>query len=199
MLRMRRPASQSLALLLRVYAMACTDAGAPCGVQLQPSDSGDHPVAKSSPSTPLPTAARLHRSLVRRRVHRPRLFSPPFALHASSREPSRADEGRREYAAMRAAGASVNFMEADAGVAGGSTVATRHAISECRMRSGVCWRHPYAISSSTLRGGVWNPCEKIAPSLAAHRRGQWISIGVRFALSFGLSSFLLPLARPTPA
>ncbi|GJN01429.1 hypothetical protein PR202_ga18695 [Eleusine coracana subsp. coracana] len=34
----RVPASQSLALLLRVYAAACADAGAPCGVQFQPDD-----------------------------------------------------------------------------------------------------------------------------------------------------------------
>lgn len=34
----RVPTSQSLALLLRVYAAACADAGAPCGVQFQPDD-----------------------------------------------------------------------------------------------------------------------------------------------------------------
>ncbi|TVU16463.1 hypothetical protein EJB05_40029, partial [Eragrostis curvula] len=34
----RVPASQSLALLLRVYAAACADAGAPCGVRYQPDD-----------------------------------------------------------------------------------------------------------------------------------------------------------------
>jgi hypothetical protein len=37
----RAPASQSLALLLRVYAAACADAGAPCGVQFQPGDGDD--------------------------------------------------------------------------------------------------------------------------------------------------------------
>jgi hypothetical protein len=77
---------------------------------------------------------------------------------------------------MRAAGASVNFMEADAGVAGGSTVATRHAISECRMRSGVCWSHPYAISSSTLRG----------------------ECGIHVKKSLPLRSLLRPLVIPPP-
>lgn len=34
------PASQSLALLLRVYAAACAGAGAPCGVQFHPDEDG---------------------------------------------------------------------------------------------------------------------------------------------------------------
>ena len=37
----RVPALCSLVLLLRVYAAACTGAGAPCGVQLQPDVGGD--------------------------------------------------------------------------------------------------------------------------------------------------------------
>lgn len=36
----RVPASQSLALLLRVYAAACADAGAPCGLQFHPDEDG---------------------------------------------------------------------------------------------------------------------------------------------------------------
>ncbi|XP_052152927.1 uncharacterized protein LOC127771135 [Oryza glaberrima] len=36
----RVPASQSLALLLRVYAAACADAGAPCGLQFHPDEEG---------------------------------------------------------------------------------------------------------------------------------------------------------------
>uniref|UniRef100_A0A0D9WAS9 TLDc domain-containing protein n=1 Tax=Leersia perrieri TaxID=77586 RepID=A0A0D9WAS9_9ORYZ len=36
----RMPASQSLALLLRVYAAACADAGVPCGVQFHCTDEG---------------------------------------------------------------------------------------------------------------------------------------------------------------
>ncbi|KAL5216384.1 hypothetical protein ABZP36_007785 [Zizania latifolia] len=36
----RMPASQSLALLLRVYAAACVDAGIPCGLQLHPDEDG---------------------------------------------------------------------------------------------------------------------------------------------------------------
>ncbi|KAL6844416.1 hypothetical protein ACP4OV_026089 [Aristida adscensionis] len=36
----RVPASRALALLLRVYAAACADAGAPCGVRFQPNEGG---------------------------------------------------------------------------------------------------------------------------------------------------------------
>jgi hypothetical protein len=35
------PLQESLALFLRVYAVACADAGAPCGVQFQPGDDDD--------------------------------------------------------------------------------------------------------------------------------------------------------------
>ncbi|XP_006653852.2 uncharacterized protein LOC102721075 [Oryza brachyantha] len=37
----RVPASQSLALVLRVYAAACADAGAPCGLQFHPDEDGE--------------------------------------------------------------------------------------------------------------------------------------------------------------
>jgi hypothetical protein len=39
------PSPESLALLLRVYAVTCADAGAPCSVQFQPGDDNDGKVA----------------------------------------------------------------------------------------------------------------------------------------------------------
>jgi hypothetical protein len=83
-------------------------------VQFQPSDSSDHPVAKSSPrrkrtapsvakslpTTPLSTAARLLScSPARLSPHRPRLLSPPFLHEILAR--TREGERIRGYAGCR--------------------------------------------------------------------------------------------------